>query len=394
MLKVLLVGFGNFGTHYYRELCKLENEKRLELLGVVRKQQTFNSIEIKHEFYTLNTIDNAIIQKADLVVIVTPADTHRELVDKFSAHSSVLLEKPVASSYDDIQSFTELGSRANRVYVAQIFRYHPINDWLVQSPFSDFGLLKNVKGVFVNSGEKNNSSCSNATLEMNHMIDLSFYLFDWPIAEQLSQSLEKNIEKNTCLIRQNDKVIKAEFFCGWDSNSKENKRYLELEFENSSVTLDYVNNIVSIKTIGEFKKHMVEPKNSLIREQILDTLESLSSRKGCKLNEVGDAIELFSSFTFFKKSKGASYKQKVAIVGGGIFGASTALELGRHYDVTLIEKNSDLLKAASYWNQWRHHSGFHYPLSHSTIKEIIDTKVEFENVFEEAIYKISLLIFS
>ena len=58
---------------------------------------------------------------------------------------------------------------------------------------------------------------------------------------------------------------------------------------------------------------------------------------------------------------------KVAVVGGGIFGAAAAIEIATlNVDVTIFEREHDLLQAASGINQYRLHRGYHYPRSTET----------------------------
>jgi hypothetical protein len=55
------------------------------------------------------------------------------------------------------------------------------------------------------------------------------------------------------------------------------------------------------------------------------------------------------------------------VVGGGIFGATAAIELaGAGFEVDLYERLPDLLLGASRCNQGRLHSGYHYPRSDET----------------------------
>ncbi|HCM67642.1 MAG TPA: hypothetical protein DIS62_01390, partial [Candidatus Kerfeldbacteria bacterium] len=74
-------------------------------------------------------------------------------------------------------------------------------------------------------------------------------------------------------------------------------------------------------------------------------------------------------------------KPRVAIIGGGIFGATCALILGERFSVTLFERHSDLLMEATRANQYRHHAGYHYPRSPMTIKEIQETAGDFEDFY-------------
>tara|TARA_B100000949_G_scaffold228126_1_gene235290 strand:- start:7 stop:1056 length:1050 start_codon:yes stop_codon:yes gene_type:complete len=76
---------------------------------------------------------------------------------------------------------------------------------------------------------------------------------------------------------------------------------------------------------------------------------------------------------------------KIAVIGGGIFGITTAFTLGKEHDVELFEKKNDLLKAASGSNQYRVHRGYHYPRSMGTVLEIIKSENSFQEIFSEAI---------
>jgi hypothetical protein len=62
--------------------------------------------------------------------------------------------------------------------------------------------------------------------------------------------------------------------------------------------------------------------------------------------------------------------KNIAIIGGGIFGATTAIELSRSgYNVTLFEKHSDILMGATSKSVLRLHLGFHYPRDLDTAKQ-------------------------
>ena len=77
---------------------------------------------------------------------------------------------------------------------------------------------------------------------------------------------------------------------------------------------------------------------------------------------------------------------KVAIVGGGIFGATTAWFLAKEgFSVDLYEKEDDIFKAASGINQYRLHRGYHYPRSKETILTCLHGEKEFRDVYPEAV---------
>lgn len=78
--------------------------------------------------------------------------------------------------------------------------------------------------------------------------------------------------------------------------------------------------------------------------------------------------------------------EEVVIMGGGIFGLTTAVVLANNgYSVTIIEKTTQLMSAASLVNQNRIHYGFHYPRSESTCTEIIQALESFKSFYPDCI---------
>ncbi len=76
----------------------------------------------------------------------------------------------------------------------------------------------------------------------------------------------------------------------------------------------------------------------------------------------------------------------VAVVGGGIFGILSALEIAKKgYPVVIFEKQGEILKGASFINQCRVHMGYHYPRDERTARESREAAGDFERVFSPAI---------
>ena len=76
---------------------------------------------------------------------------------------------------------------------------------------------------------------------------------------------------------------------------------------------------------------------------------------------------------------------KIAVVGAGIFGITFALKLSKDHDVTLYEKSSDIMTAASRANQLRLHRGYHYPRSPETVKDLLGSIDFFEKEYKDAV---------
>jgi FAD dependent oxidoreductase len=78
---------------------------------------------------------------------------------------------------------------------------------------------------------------------------------------------------------------------------------------------------------------------------------------------------------------------KIAIAGAGIYGATVAIRLAeRGHQVTLFDPLG-VMRAASAINQYRVHSGYHYPRSPETIAETLEARREFIQVFAPAIVR-------
>jgi len=80
-------------------------------------------------------------------------------------------------------------------------------------------------------------------------------------------------------------------------------------------------------------------------------------------------------------------KKQVLIIGGGIFGLTAAIVLGEAgLQVTVIEKQKDVMLGASLVNQNRIHFGYHYPRSKATCLESMEGLQTFKEYFGESIH--------
>src|ERR1700732_4827473 len=80
-------------------------------------------------------------------------------------------------------------------------------------------------------------------------------------------------------------------------------------------------------------------------------------------------------------------KSRIAVAGAGIYGATIAIRLAEQgYDVRLFDPLG-ILRAASAINQYRIHSGYHYPRSPETIRETLEARAEFSETFAAAVVR-------
>lgn len=86
-------------------------------------------------------------------------------------------------------------------------------------------------------------------------------------------------------------------------------------------------------------------------------------------------------------------KETVAIIGAGWFGAHIALTLQKKYEVTLIEKNSEIFSGISGQFGVRLHTGPHYPRSQSTREGCHNGYEEFLQTYPELINEHSYSVY-
>ncbi len=77
-------------------------------------------------------------------------------------------------------------------------------------------------------------------------------------------------------------------------------------------------------------------------------------------------------------------RPRVAIIGGGIFGVTTALVLARFCEVRLFERTSGLFQGATFANHNRQHFGFHYPRSPETARQCLESHHDFQRFYGDA----------
>jgi len=171
---------------------------------------------------------------------------------------------------------------------------------------------------------------------------------------------------------------------GWSGDSK--VRLLKLHYGDREVTANFIDNSIVVATRdSQVTKTFFPCQPQSLREELRTFVRATRDPATAHPDAaVGERIVRVAAAA---RPRPPRDRPRVAIVGGGIFGATCALELARIADVTLFERHAELLTQVSYNNQFRHHSGFHYPRSYDTIAEIRAAKRDFEEEYEEAIIR-------
>ena len=392
--RITLIGFGKFGRQYYSELCQMEREGRVSICAIVTRTGNAVGLPTHHTVYSESTYrKQALIGQVDIFVIVVPPQFREDIIRFYSKLGNVLVEKPVCTSSREADNIVEAQRNTSfAIEVSQIFRFHPITKRLKHYLADIIPNLIRIEACFVNSlrhSSPSDHACGYLTAEMNHMLDLANYLTDLN-KENATVALSRHDFIEEAYINVGNKLV-VQSRCGW-ADSQYNTRTLSfLTNDSLLIESDFIFNILSYSTGTSFSKEHFNVSASLIAAQLdsfikycgftLDT----DHHSSCALNITQALHQVSLIYPHKEAQSSASNKKRIAIIGGGVFGSTIAIRLAQKLDVDLYESASELLTGATLNNQWRHHSGFHYPLSYETVQEIVDHKLVFEDIYSACI---------
>lgn len=396
--RVLLIGAGRFGQQHLIEWQRLQSQGRMVLAGVVVQSAAHrDALAQRLDVPVYAGFDEAQLAQIDLVDIATPTATHAELVRRCLPHASVLCEKPLCDSKAQAQALQRLAQRHQRLLMsAHLYRHHPVTATL-QQLIEEHGMPTVLRAVLTNPSDEAQPGLDPFE-EFIHVFDLLHALVPqrakvvraWRDGPQASASLE--------LVGG----LQAHVQCGW--TGVERVRKLELTFAALKASANFIDGVVTETRRDSTRKHWHGRTHVALGRLFENALAAIQGRQPSQPSPdaIANVIGLMaqaqhSANTPVPRATAAPPRHtkrsaqrrpdrpRVGVIGGGVFGSICALELSQHCDVVLCERHDHLLTEASFLNQWRHHSGFHYPRSIETIQEVQSAKADFESEWEAAI---------
>ena len=378
--RILLIGAGRFGRVHLRVLQQLHRQEKLELIGaVVKSQKTKREIETAYRISVYTTLPISLLEQADAVDIVTPTKTHFSLIKKCLPYAHVLVEKPLAENSRQARTLAAFAKKQkNIVMVGHIYRFHPVIRWLKKYLAKQNETPQYVEGKLINP--LGSTPVDNVKLEFLHFFDIADYLF----GQQPIFSSETKHEQLHVVYLQYPKGISARFDLGCAGEQK--IRTLEFYFFEKRMFCDLAKQRVEVYEKDLLKKVIdLGHLPGALEPELLHFLSVLQGKEKKYPNAAlgKNIIEVIERIKPFPKK----HRPRVAIIGGGIFGASCAAELGTWCNVSLFEKKNELMREASFINQYRHHWGYHYPRSDETVEQCRFARSDFESVYNKAIVR-------
>lgn len=327
----------------------LEAKPKFGILGLGRYGQSINKKldALGRIIWTGNSeTDYQHFEVPDWVFIATPNQYHYEQAAYFiEAGANVFLEKPATLGAEGLVKLISLAAEHNiKFYVSDVFRFH--------KDLANLGGLCEENCRFVWKKESRPDSGS--------LLDRLAYHHLYLIHDTLRNpvSLEVREIKN---------------------NAPDDLQY-SLEIDGNLLFFEYS---CAIKEPGT-DEHVIFGRDFIPADN--DALsEMLAAVIGEKVSFDGNhrrAIWTSSAIAQLKRV----LHPTVGVVGGGIFGCVSAIEIAAlGYNVTLYERHSDLIGEASFINQYRVHRGYHYPRSPETARECKSSADGFVKAFRQAV---------
>ena len=285
-------------------------------------------------------IDNAINdlrvkhvepKEADWIIISTPNDLHYEQVSYWLGQKkNVFCEKPLSLTYKSAKELFDFADTMGvRLYVDDVFSWR-----------DDYDIYSNVNHfVWTKPNQK----------DKNYIDRLAYHHFMMWVGDTDFEIKDITGEPSDFKVELQDGKT-AEFFYG-----------------DSSQVVHFVN-----------QDDMTNNQNNPLRIMF----EFLFSNAGdYKLNR-----KLTLNATKLSEQVKKTLWPKALVVGGGIFGTTSAVALANNgYQVELHEELEDVMMAASDINQYRLHKGYHYPRSKETAQECLKGLYTFKRKYERSV---------
>jgi len=385
MLRVCLVGVGRFGRAHLDEWLRLQDEGVVDVVAlVVHSDESKARLASETPIPVYTAIDETLLRQLDVVDIATPAESHLEWIEKCLPHCYVLVEKPLVTSVDELNSLNAVLDRyPNKLMVGHNYRFNPVVRKLVELSKQEKQAPLFVEISMLNEGVPPENL--NPNLEFVHAFDIMDHLFELDPTVETSRGI---CDHHQISIRYGD-ALYCVMNLGW--HNKPGKRSIKIIYPKKKIYCDLLRFSIRVEENSCFDTFNLPHDKTSLRDEMLVFLAFV---RGGSESPVSPDCAARTLRTAMRTTPKRRHKvPRVAVLGGGVFGTNCALELNHFCEVSLFERHQNLMEEVSFVNQWRHHSGFHYPRSYDTIQEIRATKKDFEILYSEAIRRENISYF-
>lgn len=389
MLNITIVGVGVYGSRIALKYRKFSNISRLKaVVGRTRSNsEVFANVPFLRSAKDWRKAFGKPT-KEDIFDLCVHQDILIDLLKDFAliGAKNFILPKPIAKNQKDLFEISRIITK-NRlnVLVASQWHYSSVVDELRNFVTKNKKKVRSVDIVFKRKFTGNRvQNYSAFTAFLPHVIQILF------TAGLIGDSEHRSVEFFT------DKEIKVNYHDKIDINihtsidDENHEESLDIFCENDK-TPEFKIDFSSISNeSGMIKFPAVISNNNKVdhREDILENMIDVSLQHFAGSNSNRNRTKDVLTFNKYLKVArelvdiNSSVGKKVAVIGGGIFGIMSALEIAkRGHSVVVYEQNDEIMRGASLVNHCRIHMGYHYPRDKQTVLESLKAKSPFESFF-------------
>ena len=381
--RILLIGHGRFGREHHIVWQRLAEQGVADLAGiVVATEASRAALAGTTKLPVYCGLDGIAFDDIDAVDIVTPSATHFELVQRLLPLAHVLVEKPLAGTAAQADALALLASRAaNILAVGHIYRFHPLIMALREHVATTPERPRAIFGSMLNPASEAPAG-ADPSMELLHYFDAIDLLFGkTPV---FCSAVRRDLVHSVSLrypFADDGRTTNVVLRLGWEGTRRQ--RVLDLIYRDFSMRADFADQMITIDH-GDSMHRIILPHGHAALEGELHNFVAAVQGRAKAATDAATAARIVH-IASRAQPRPLGRTPRVAVIGGGVFGATCAAELGDFCDVTLFERHDRLLAEASTLNQWRYHHGFHYPRSLEMINEIKECRHAFEEIYGAAI---------
>lgn len=183
-MTILQIGLGGFGKNHLRAWCQLGRARQLRVtdLDPAKLEEAREVFGLTSE--QLGTDYRSFLDRADVVDIVTPSDSHAALCRAaLEAGKDVFIEKPMTMTSHEADEIAAAAAASGRLLqVGYYYRFHPISRYIrEQIRLGQLGRLRYLTGQFMGF-KRARTDVGVTQTDGIHFIDLfNALLDDYPI---------------------------------------------------------------------------------------------------------------------------------------------------------------------------------------------------------------------
>ncbi len=392
-LNITIVGAGHYGFMIAKKYLK---KPEISLIGIItRNVNKKNPKELEHIplFNSLTAWENKFGKPKendvfDLCIHENILIQELEKLVEIGA-KNFILPKPIALTKGRLDKILEIIKKNElNIVISSQWQYATLTQKIKAGYIgvSKKEKIKEIKIIFGKKPEPERKYHSPLTAFLPHIFEI------------IHTSEIIDIEKVTFNIREStpDKIVLESLYknqtkINIEANLAHTKKEQTMKiYTQKNKKPAIVVNFTGDMNNGSFTKYpsiTLEKNEEEIKEDVLENMidkqiSILKNNKG--ISSIKNYIPIAKKIVNIEKDR----PKKIAVIGGGVFGILSAIELAKKgYNVDIFEKNKEILLEASLVNQCRIHMGYHYPRDKETAITTLNAEKFFRKTFPNAVVK-------